>query len=79
MTRKKVWIVGVVVGLLLHGALAYAADKEMFSKLVCKGKKHPVCHVVKVKKISEDIQYLDMSELEGKTSDLPEITKKGSL
>lgn len=66
----------IILSILLVSSVAHAANKDEYHKLVCKGK---VCHVVKVPKVNTDVTYLDMSELEGKTDDMPTITKKGKL
>ena len=63
--------------IILQASNAMAHDKDEYSKLVCN--KHKVCHVVKAHKPDTTIEYLDMSEIEGKSSDMPAISNKGKL
>lgn len=69
-----------ILGLMLVSSVAFAAPAETYAKLSCKVVKgEKVCKVAHEKKISGDITYLDMSETEGKSDDMPAITPKGKL
>ncbi len=71
----------IIFGFLLSVSLVSVANAaETYSKLDCKTVKGKTeCKVVKAPKISGDITYLDMSETEGKTDDMPKIVNKGKL
>jgi hypothetical protein len=80
MNRKMIWGVGLVVGLIMHGCMAHAAESQTYLKQECKIKHGKnVCHVVKKEKISTDVQFLDMSEIEGKSDEFPVVQPKGKL
>jgi hypothetical protein len=68
-----------VLSKLVLGVMLFWSCQAVAADGCKRAKGTKVCHVVKEKKVAEDVTYLDMSQLEGKVDAMPAITPKGKL